>query len=58
MVYRELSHNSKQTDPVSELNSELWNSGVESNKEIARKQKRRLNYWANILVVEDPGNPE
>ena len=45
-------------DPVSELNSELWNSGVEANKEIARKQKRRLNYWANILVVEDPSNPE
>ena len=45
-------------DPVSELNTELWNSGVEANKEIARKQKRRLNYWANIMVVEDPGNPD
>ena len=44
-------------DPVSELNTELWNSGVEANKEIARKQKRRLNYWANVLVVEDPNNP-
>lgn len=48
----------KQTDPVSELNSELWNSGVEANKEIARKQKRRLSYYANILVVEDSGNPD
>ena len=47
----------KQTDPVSELNSELWNSGVEANKEIARKQKRRLSYYANILVVEDSANP-
>ena len=47
----------KQTDPVSELNSELWNSGVEANKEVARKQKRRLSYYANILVVEDSGNP-
>jgi hypothetical protein len=45
-------------DPVSELNTELWNSGVEANKEIARKQKRRLNYWANVLVVEDPSNPD
>jgi hypothetical protein len=45
-------------DPVSELNSELWNSGVEANKDIARKQKRRLNYWSNILVVEDSGNPD
>jgi hypothetical protein len=47
----------KQTDPVSELNSELWNSGVESNKDVARKQKRRLSYYANIVVVEDSGNP-
>lgn len=47
----------KQADPVSELNSELWNSGLESNKEVARKQKRRLSYYSNILVVEDSGNP-
>jgi len=46
-----------QSDPVSELNSDLWNSGVEANKEIARKQKRRLAYFSNILVVSDPGNP-
>jgi len=46
-----------QNDPVSELNSELWNSGTEANKEIARKQKRRLSYYANILVVKDPANP-
>ena len=45
-------------DPVSELNSELWNSGVESNKDIARKQKRRLTYISNILVVKDPANPQ
>lgn len=45
-------------DPVSEFNSELWNSGVESNKEIARKQKRRLQYISNILVVKDSANPQ
>jgi hypothetical protein len=45
-------------DPVSELNSELWNSGIESNKEIARKQKRRLTYIANIMVVKDSVNPQ
>lgn len=45
-------------DPVSELNSELWNSGSEANKEIARKQKRRLTYICNILVVQDPSRPE
>jgi hypothetical protein len=47
-----------QNDPVSEYNSKLWNSGVEANKEIARKQKRRLTYIANILVVEDSAHPE
>lgn len=47
-----------QQDPVSELNSELWNSGVEANKEIARKQKRRLSYYANVLVVKDSANPQ
>jgi len=47
-----------KTDPVSELNTELWNSGVESNKEIARKQKRRLTYISNILVIKDPSRPE
>ena len=45
-----------QNDPVSEYNSKLWNSGVESDKEIARKQKRKLQYYSNIYVVEDPAN--
>ena len=40
------------------MNSELWNSGVESNKDIARKQKRRQSFYSNILVVKDPSNPE
>jgi len=47
-----------QKDPVSEYNSTLWNSGIEANKEIARKQKRRLNYVANVYIVSDPSNPE
>ena len=45
-------------DPCSEHNSKLWNSGVESDKNIARDQKRRLSYYANIFVVKDPKNPE
>ena len=45
-------------DPVSEHNSVLWNSGIESNKEVARKQKRKLNYIANVYVVKDPANPD
>jgi hypothetical protein len=44
--------------PVCEHNSTLWNSGVEANKDIARKQKRKLSYIANILVISDPSNPE
>lgn len=47
-----------QKDPVSEYNTQLWNSGIEANKEIARKQKRKLTYYANILVVSDPKRPE
>jgi len=47
-----------QKDPVSEYNTMLWNSGVESNKEIARKQKRKLQYIANIYVVSDPANSD
>ena len=47
-----------QNDPVSEMNSAYWNSGVESDKEIARKQKRKLQYFSNILVVKDSANPE
>ena len=45
-------------DPVSELNSSLWNSGIDSDKETARKQKRKLSYYANIYVVKDPANPD
>ena len=47
-----------QKDPVSEFNSELWNSGLESDKEVARKQKRKLEYYSNIYVVSDSSNPQ
>ena len=47
-----------QKDPVSEYNRVLWNSGKDSDKEIARKQKRKLSYYANIYVVSDPAHPE
>ena len=47
-----------QKDPVSEYNTTLWNRGDEAGKEQARKQKRRLNYICNILVVKDPSNPD
>ena len=47
-----------QKDPVSEENSRLWNTGVDSDKEIARKRKRKLSYYANVYVVSDPKRPE
>jgi len=45
-------------DPVGEMNRELWNSGRDSDKEIARAQKRKLSYYSNIYVVQDPAHPE
>ena len=45
-------------DPVGELNRSLWNSGRESDKDIARKQKRKLSYYANVYIVKDSANPE
>ena len=47
-----------QQDPVGEMNSRLWNSGIESDKEIARERKRRLHYVVNALIVSDPAAPE
>ena len=47
-----------QKDPVSEENTRLWNTGVDSDKEIARKRKRKLSYYSNIFVVSDPKHPE
>ena len=47
-----------QNDPVSEMNSAYWNSGIESDKEIARRQKRKLQYYSNIYVVSDTKHPE
>jgi hypothetical protein len=45
-------------DPVSEYNRELWNSGLDSDKDTVRKQKRKLSYYANIYVVQDKANPQ
>ena len=47
-----------QQDPVSEMNSVLWNSGRDEDKATARERKRRLHYVSNVLVVSDPSNPE
>ena len=47
-----------ENDPVSELNSKLWNSGIESDKDIARSRRRKTNYVSNIYIVSDPANPQ
>ena len=46
-----------QKDPVSEMNTQLWNSGIDSDKDLARQRKRKLNYISNIYVVSDPAEP-
>lgn len=47
-----------KTDPVQQLNSRLWNSGVESDRLISKAQKRKTEYFANVFIVKDPANPE
>ena len=46
-----------QPDPVSEMNTQLWNTGREEDKAIARERKRRLHYVSNIKVISDSANP-
>jgi hypothetical protein len=43
--------------PVMEYNSALWASGIEANKDVARRQKRRLGFISNILVLKHPARP-
>ena len=45
-------------DPVSKANTALWNSGIDSDKNIARERRRKLNYYSNIYIVEDAANPD
>ena len=45
-------------DPVGDLNRSLWNSGNETDKDVVRKQKRKLSFYSNIYVVKDPANPQ
>ena len=50
-----------KADPVSEYNTQLWNSTTDDNspaRKQARDQKRKLTYIANVYIVKDPANPE
>ena len=44
--------------PVCEHNTELWNSGLESDKNIVRERKRKLTFISNVYVITDQQNPE
>jgi hypothetical protein len=55
-IERSLTSIGKQ-DPLSEMNTVLWNSGLDSDKELVRQRKRRLHYVSNIYVVSDSANP-
>ena len=47
-----------QQDPLSELNSKMWNSGIDADKAVVRQRKRNLRYVSNVLIVSDPSAPE
>lgn len=52
-----------QTDPLSEYNSFLWNRNRPGDRQFVQGtpqksgSKRRLQYYSNILVINDPDNP-
>ena len=46
-------------DPAAEANSKIWNAGEAGVKKIRDEgRKRRQNFVANVLVVNDPAVPE
>ena len=47
--------NINQPDPFHKMWADLWQAG---KKEEARKFARQTRYYANILVVKDPANPD
>lgn len=47
-----------ENDPVSLMNGRLWNSGVESDKDVARGMKQKIEYTTWVYIVKDPANPE
>lgn len=49
----------RKNDPVSEYNTERWNTGIEAEQDAIRKyRKRRLKFISNVYIVDDPANPE
>lgn len=48
----------KNNCPACDANRELWNTEIKANQNIVRDRKRKLSYYSNILVVNDPSNPD
>lgn len=46
-----------EADPVAEYASELWSTGLDSDKDKARALNKRTNYVANVYVIKDSGDP-
>jgi hypothetical protein len=44
--------------PLCQENRHAYTKGNDADKEVAKKRKRKLAYFANILVVKDPANPD
>jgi hypothetical protein len=44
--------------PVCEHNTALWNTDIKANRDLVSKQKRKLNYYANVYIVSDSKHPE
>lgn len=44
--------------PLCKANQELWKTEIEANRKIASSRKRKLLYHANVLIVNDPSQPE
>jgi hypothetical protein len=45
------------TCPVCEFNKALWATDLKVNRELASKQKRKVEYFMNVLVISDPATP-
>lgn len=45
-------------DAIAEMNSKLWNSGIEADKVTVRQRKRNKRHVCNVLIISDPANPE
>lgn len=48
----------QREDPVCQVNTKLWDTGIEANRDIVRKRSRVSKYVVNVYVVEDTLSPE